>query len=199
MKTCSFEGCDNTVQAKNLCQGHYMQQWKGQPLRPLRTRNDPAALCGFDGCDKPVKTKNLCKGHYTQLLRGQRLRPLFESIQRDRIEWLLNEKDKPCTDCGGKFPSECMDFDHIPERGEKLFSLGISSIRYRSWNQIFIERVKCELVCANCHRTRTNIRRHENPRGCSVEGCPNKHKAQGFCSPHYSENRRKKELNENVS
>lgn len=35
-KTCSFDGCDNPHKARGLCDGHYIQQHKGQELRPLR-------------------------------------------------------------------------------------------------------------------------------------------------------------------
>ena len=67
-------------------------------------------------------------------------------------------KAGPCMDCGGRFPPECMDFDHV--RGEKLFSLG--SIRNCTvkapWREVLAEIEKCDLVCSNCHRTRTTRR-----------------------------------------
>lgn len=70
---------------------------------------------------------------------------------------LLNElKAQPCVDCGGRFPSECMDFDHL-DHDAKKYNVATS------WRWISIERLKeeiskCELVCANCHRTRTRKR-----------------------------------------
>lgn len=40
--TCTFPDCGKPLQAKALCHGHYIQQWKGQPLRPLRVlSHDP--------------------------------------------------------------------------------------------------------------------------------------------------------------
>ena len=66
--------------------------------------------------------------------------------------WLQVQKDKPCMDCGQRFPSCCMDFDHRP--GEiKEFNIGRADtipipIRLK-------EIAKCDLVCANCHRLRT--------------------------------------------
>lgn len=34
---CSFEGCENVRYGKkNICKGHYNQQWRGEPLRPIR-------------------------------------------------------------------------------------------------------------------------------------------------------------------
>jgi len=64
-------------------------------------------------------------------------------------------KAKPCMDCGGSFPPECMDWDHV--RGKKLFGVG-SGVR-RSIKAVLIEIAKCELVCSNCHRIRTRKRR----------------------------------------
>lgn len=64
-------------------------------------------------------------------------------------------KDVPCMDCGGRFPPECMDFDHV--RGEKKFTIGPYVLcADQEW---FLEEVlKCDIVCANCHRIRTKNR-----------------------------------------
>jgi hypothetical protein len=59
-------------------------------------------------------------------------------------------------DCGGRFPPECMDFDHV--RGEKISSVSHMITRNASKNAIFSEIEKCEIVCANCHRIRTKSR-----------------------------------------
>jgi hypothetical protein len=74
---------------------------------------------------------------------------------KERTKRLAGIKDKPCLDCGNKFPSCCMDFDHI--RGEKLFGITVSG--NRKWETVLKEIEKCEVVCANCHRIRTAQRR----------------------------------------
>src|ERR1700674_4612583 len=56
-------------------------------------------------------------------------------------------KNKPCMDCGGRFPTCAMDFDHV--RGKKKFNVTTSN---RKWSTIVKEAKKCDLVCANCHR-----------------------------------------------
>jgi hypothetical protein len=62
-------------------------------------------------------------------------------------------------DCGGTFPPECMDFDH--REGEtKELTIG-SHLRW-AWARIEAEIAKCDLVCANCHRTRTRKRGYRN-------------------------------------
>jgi len=70
-----------------------------------------------------------------------------------KIRQIINNlKDNPCTDCNRKFPSVCMDFDHLDPK-EKKFS--IASLN-GSLESILEEIKKCELVCANCHRIRTH-------------------------------------------
>ena len=59
---------------------------------------------------------------------------------------------KPCTDCGGTFHIAAMEWDHVPERGPKLFNIGAGDY---SLAKTLTEIAKCDLVCANCHRVRT--------------------------------------------
>ena len=61
-------------------------------------------------------------------------------------------KDAPCSDCGGRFPPECMDFDHRP--GTEKFR-GVSKLARYRLEVLLAEVEKCDLVCANCHRIRT--------------------------------------------
>lgn len=85
---------------------------------------------------------------------AHRRRYYRERYQQRKLR-LIAAKDKPCADCGGTFPPECMDFDHV--RGRKLLCIG------QSWNlsaeRLEREIAKCEVVCANCHRIRTGKRR----------------------------------------
>lgn len=72
---------------------------------------------------------------------------------RRRREWLNDLKaGKPCADCGGMFPTFCMDFDHR-DRSEKFKN--VSAMLMYSIDRIEQEIAKCDLVCANCHRMRT--------------------------------------------
>ncbi len=65
-------------------------------------------------------------------------------------------KDRPCTDCGGSFPVECMDFDHLRDKVREVSALVRADV---SMDRLRAEAAKCELVCANCHRIRTKMRR----------------------------------------
>ncbi len=70
-------------------------------------------------------------------------------------EWLNTLKGNPCLDCGKVLHPVAMDFDHV--RGEKVNS--ISSMWSWGRDRVLAEIDKCELVCANCHRVRTQSRR----------------------------------------
>ena len=71
--------------------------------------------------------------------------------------WLNEVKSVPCADCMKEFPPVCMQFDHIPERGEKKFNL--ASGYGKKDLEINEELAKCDIVCANCHMIRTHILR----------------------------------------
>ena len=74
--------------------------------------------------------------------------------RRNSFEWLDEAKAKPCMDCGGTFPPECMDFDHR-DPATKLFNVSGGAVTGRSLESVQAEVAKCDLVCANCHRIRT--------------------------------------------
>jgi hypothetical protein len=71
---------------------------------------------------------------------------------RAKRDLLRQLKDVPCKDCGVRYPSWVMEFDHV--RGHKLFNIA-TNLRSRSMSALLREIAKCEVLCANCHRTRT--------------------------------------------
>lgn len=58
-----------------------------------------------------------------------------------------------CVDCGYTSFGPALDFDHLPGT-EKSFNIG-QGMRHMKWDAIIEEMLKCEIVCANCHRVRT--------------------------------------------
>jgi hypothetical protein len=95
-----------------------------------------------------------CKRHYQshkQDYIDRRLRRRIAIIE------LLNEaKSVPCVDCGIRYPTWVMQFDHV--RGTKDFTLANARIHGYSLQKIRDEIAKCEIVCANCHAQRTHDR-----------------------------------------
>lgn len=77
-----------------------------------------------------------------------------ERIVSERTAYLVSFfRAHPCVDCGEGDPL-VLEFDHL---GDKQFSVG-RGIRERPWKAVLAEIEKCEVVCANCHRRRTNRR-----------------------------------------
>ena len=59
----------------------------------------------------------------------------------------------PCMDCKIHHPFYRMQFDHV--RGQKEFDLWRAGDSVCSIPRIQREMDKCDVVCANCHATRT--------------------------------------------
>lgn len=66
------------------------------------------------------------------------------------------KRTTPCSDCHKLFNPWQMDFDH---RENKEFGI-CKALRRQGigWKRLQKEIVKCDLVCANCHRNRTHNR-----------------------------------------
>lgn len=84
----------------------------------------------------------------SQLNRRRRRR-----IARNRAI-VAADKNQPCADCGGSFPPYAMDFDHLRDKENEIPYLVYSC----SPERLIREIEKCEVVCANCHRTRRHRR-----------------------------------------
>ena len=75
--------------------------------------------------------------------------------------WLaIKFKYNSCLDCGVVYPYYVMDFDHRPEETK---SFNISKMNQYAATSDRISKVmkeidKCDYVCANCHRERTQER-----------------------------------------
>lgn len=87
-------------------------------------------------------------------------------IARERrtrtVAYVRAQKEgKPCADCGGLFDPVSMDFDHRP--GEiKIGCVSVLAKTNAPTELIDSEIAKCDLVCANCHRVRTQQRHKSN-------------------------------------
>lgn len=92
----------------------------------------------------------------------------YDNRRRQTRQDLIEYKSKPCHDCGGSFPHYVMDFDHVPERGKKFATVSeLINNRRITAPKVVSEIAKCDLVCANCHKVRTWMRKQEN-RNCQV-------------------------------
>lgn len=99
-------------------------------------------------CQKEYGRSHYQKNKEIYRTRNKRLRLQY----REEVKSL---KEKPCADCGQIFPYYVMDFDHI--EGNKVASVS-RLMNARKIEQTRKEILKCDVVCANCHRERTHRR-----------------------------------------
>jgi hypothetical protein len=129
----------------------------GAMLRPTRNLLEEAAKCDVvcANCHR-IRTWNRHQGRQEVAAASPRL-------ERRRGAWraqatLLDQlRDRPCLDCGGRFPSCAMDFDHRDPSSKRQ---AVTRMIGRAGTaRILVEADKCDIVCANCHRMRTFQRR----------------------------------------
>jgi len=84
----------------------------------------------------------------------------YDKIYYERVDAFLTEykSTNPCVDCKKIHKPWRMDFDHL-DPSIKFDNIADMRQRRISLKRIKEEIVKCELVCANCHRDRTHFRR----------------------------------------
>ena len=106
------------------------------------------------------KCKECMKARGREYYRKNRNRQLPLALARRHKAYQLKRvfinkvKDRPCADCGIKYPYYVMDFDHKSNK-DKIAEVAYMSTRNWSLEKIKKEIQKCEVVCANCHRIRT--------------------------------------------
>ena len=61
------------------------------------------------------------------------------------------KESNPCSDCKIQYPFYVMQFDHIDEKNFEI-STGVTQ---HSLKKVLAEISLCEIVCANCHASRS--------------------------------------------
>ena len=88
--------------------------------------------------------------------RDRKLRE-FHERRREHVPLLRAFRSTPCFDCHQRFPWFVMEFDHrdpTMKRRNVPQMAGSASLM-----TLLREIEKCDIVCANCHRVRTYLRR----------------------------------------
>ena len=91
------------------------------------------------------------KEHHNKLIRARNKR-LRKEKRNLMLEYL---RTHPCVDCG-ETDVLVLEFDHLRD---KKYNIAEMINRDFTWKAILHEIEKCEVVCANCHRRRTYVRR----------------------------------------
>lgn len=70
------------------------------------------------------------------------------------------KESSPCVDCGINYPYWVMHYDHTENNKiGNVSRIALSGSKRRVLDEI----AKCDLVCSNCHATRTHARIHNMP------------------------------------
>ncbi|MCS7464929.1 hypothetical protein N0M98_33135 [Paenibacillus doosanensis] len=65
MKSCSIEGCDRPVKAKQLCSTHHQRLLRnGSPLIVRKKSKKEPKQCGWINCKQYAVSKGYCPKHY---------------------------------------------------------------------------------------------------------------------------------------
>jgi len=89
------------------------------------------------------------------------------TVGADRLKMLKERRQatvnriktsRGCADCppGTQWEAVSLDFDHLPGQVKEF---GIGGHLGRNWQTILAEIAKCDVVCANHHRVRTQRRK----------------------------------------
>ena len=172
---CIVPGCDNVHSAKGLCAGHYLQQCKGKPLKPLRTVKKspykPYRVCSFDGCNNEARSRGLCAGHYAQYRSGKKLTEILAHVNSD----LISAGFKKCRRCkkikmiedfcknydrkGTYLMGHCIACQRMSERKKKY---GISEEQYH--DMLRFQDEKCA-ICRTDLTKQTDYLDHDHVTG----------------------------------
>lgn len=117
-------------------QGH---RWVCESCGAVKTR--------WEAATPEERTRERAQSRRASALYRRRIRAIFEQA-----------KDRPCADCGRRFPTCAMDLDHV--RGTKKFKVSeaVQAAYTYPIKRVLDEIGKCEVGCANCHRVRTQQR-----------------------------------------
>jgi hypothetical protein len=100
-----------------------------------------------------VKRRECHKRYYLrnkELYRKKNIRR-----RKELVAFVISLKQKPCMDCGIKYPHYVMDFDHRDKKTKLASICSMTLLHSYSKKKILEEVEKCDLVCSNCHRIRT--------------------------------------------
>lgn len=133
-----------------------------KPLRDFyRRRTGPRAGEYYEKCRECMKSRGKNYYHQNREKQLELVKIRKERYIEERKKFLEEVKNKPCLDCGKKYPAWVMDFDH---RNGKTKVASISKLAFKqfaTFERLQEEIEKCDLVCSNCHRQRTYSRLHK--------------------------------------
>jgi len=122
---------------------------RNKPLSSFTKRKESkdgfCARC--QACTRAVSKKHYAENTSVYIAKAKARN---ESMAVRLQEISLEEKSKPCTECGKSFPPVAMDFHH--KDGDKEYDVSNMVTRGYSEETFRREIAKCIVLCACCHR-----------------------------------------------
>jgi hypothetical protein len=139
-------------QCKSCCRKYDREYQKGRGTN--RSKKRLASRAAYRNSEKGKRTNRTYRQseHYRRLVAKanvERRKRNVEEINKIKLS-------RGCVDCGYNLHPAALDFDHRPGERKRF---GVSYAKQRTMNIIRKEMEKCDVVCANCHRVRTEKRR----------------------------------------
>ena len=184
-KQCKAEECTRDVKAKGYCAAHYQRVYRYGKSANSKIHRYGTEKCSVENCDRPHEAKGYCNAHYARHLKGNRSnspvrefgkqgclvpscvrnhgekgycsRHAFRRRRQQRKEEIVQQFGGKCHDCKQRFPNCVFDFDNVEP--DKPGHVSISRLLLSKPSRLKEELKRCEMVCANCHRIRTDSRR----------------------------------------
>ncbi len=144
----------NTVQreAKNK----YMRGWCARNREKVRKTNKESFKRRYVPHPRVLLTTSYYERHGDKCRdANKKRRDALRALRISFVDWI--RKNCPCSDCGVQ-DWRILQFDHVPERGTRLFGVSDGRCTGASERVFFAELSKCDVVCANCHSIRTRGR-----------------------------------------
>jgi hypothetical protein len=116
-------------------------------------------MAEIEKCDIVCANCHAARTYRWLLTRARTVPGTSRRLEEKRRYWRAHAKlleqlrDVPCADCGLRFPSYVMQFDHR-DASDKSYTV-TRMIGRAGRLKILEEAAKCDIVCANCHRERT--------------------------------------------
>ena len=101
------------------------------------------------------KQRESWRKHYRN--NKEKYRIISKNAKEELSNIVANIKQQvPCADCKLYYDYWIMDFDHIEDNKVNAIA---NMVMHGATKKVWLEIPKCEIVCSNCHRTRTHLRR----------------------------------------
>lgn len=105
---------------------------------------------------KKHRAEILAKRAARRAANGDQISLIQRMTRRQLQAYAIAQKEVPCMDCGIRYPTYVMDYDHV--RGVKRNTIARVVTNATSLAVLQEEIAKCDVVCSNCHRIRTHGR-----------------------------------------